>query len=717
MPPGSTRQPWLSEGTPPSPSQRQSKNPPDLSAARARRKGAGLGRADAGVTQTKRGHQYAESHPEPEPEPKLECEENGERFRIMSAAPESVSEVDTSRPEDAQALQDINTLRRENTALLRELATSGPNAAATIENLRSGNEELCGLLIRRDHTIAELTEDNVRLQAQCTQLVADRGADQSLISALKSRAVQAEDRSDALRIEMDQLRQHLLVNQRVMAASVRKLQLNSLLRSFNAWAEMVEHATNVRNLGTKVVKRIRCLGLAAALSSWREIIVDRVATKQLLVKVVQRIKNMALSRIMLQWRGSVKYSAHIRAVAHKAVHVWCRRAMVETFDRWLRWHEHTVALKRVGTKVIKRIQCSVLAAALSSWREATVDRVATRQLLVKVVQRIKNAALSKTFDCWALWWETQVRDREMRRVSAEQEACVDKLTALNRKAKKQQMMLVVQKLRLRTVAQAMSSWRGYVLHAQVSAANSNLLEGLNEAQGALFTGLAEAEAAQRAAAESANKQKMILAVQKLRLRTVAQAMSTWRAYVLHLQVSAANSRLDAAVMENRTATARCADLVGAQHRLESAMAELESRAAAAESSSTALAAEVDSLRDVNIQLDRAATESTRQNTSLAAEKHGLAEANAELQKSAAAAERQLAVVSKEMSSVRDELTVSKTQHQEMLVAMNQLNDDLDRSLVREQAAAEETAKLRSEVMAIAQLLKEKGITIEPSRFS
>ena len=89
----------------PSPSQRQSKNPPDLSAARARRKGAGLGRADAGVTQTKRGHQYAESHPEPEPEPKLECEENGERFRIMSAAPQSVSEVDTSRPEDAQALQ------------------------------------------------------------------------------------------------------------------------------------------------------------------------------------------------------------------------------------------------------------------------------------------------------------------------------------------------------------------------------------------------------------------------------------------------------------------------------------------------------------------------------------------------------------------------------------------------------------------------------------
>ena len=67
-------------------------------------------------------------------------------------------------------------------------------------------------------------------------------------------------------------------------------------------------------------------------------------------------------------------------------------------------------------------RATVLAAALSSWREVTVDRVATKQILAKVVQRIKNVALSKTFDCWALWQQAQLRDREMRRVSAEQEA-------------------------------------------------------------------------------------------------------------------------------------------------------------------------------------------------------------------------------------------------------------------------------------------------------
>lgn len=695
----STSQPWLSEGTPPPPSRKQAKKPPDLSAARATRKGVGVERTNAGVTQTKPGHHYAE----PQPEPELE--------------PESAPGADSPRPEDGQAPQDISTLRRENKALLRELAASGPNAAATIENLRSGNEELCGLLIRRDRTIAELTEENVRLQAQCTQLVAERGADHSLMSALESRALQAEERSNALRVEMEQMRQRLLVNQRVMAASVRKLQLNSLLRTFNAWTGMVKSASTVRALGTKVIKRIQCLVLAAALSSWREQTVDRVAMKQLVVKVVQRIKNMALSRAMLHWHGSVKYSAYVRAIAHKAVHVWCRRAMVETFDRWLRWHEHTVALKKVGTKVIKRIQWSVLAAALSSWHETAVDRVTTRQLVVKVVQRIKNIALSKTFDCWALWQEAQVREREMRRVSAEQKARVDKLTTLQRKAEKQQMKFVVQKLRLRTVAQAMSTWRGYLLHTQVTAANSKLLEGLHAAQGALLNGLGEAEAAQRAAGKSANKQKMMLVVQKLRLRSVAQAMSTWRCYVLHVQLTAANSRLDAAIVENRTVTARCTDLVGAQQRLESTIAELETQAAALEMSSAALAAEVDSLRDENVQLERVVTQSTRQNASLIAEKHGLAGVNAELHKSATVAERQLAVVSKEMRSVRDELAVSRTQHQETLVAMNRLNEDLDRSLARERLAAEETAKLRCEVMAIAELLKEKSIIIEPARFS
>ena len=632
-------------------------------------------------------------------------------------------------------------------------AETPPDAAATIENLRSGNEELCGLLIRRDETIAELSEDNVRLQAHCTQLMADWRADQSLMSALESRAVQAEARSNALRIETGQLRQELLVSQHAAAVSVRKLQLSRLLRSFNAWTGSVEDAAAMRSLATKVIKRIRSLALAAALSSWRNATVDRVATKQLLRKVVQRIRNLALSRTMLQWHGAVKYVARIRAVAQQAVSVWYRRAMAWSFGSWLLWCEHAVATKqllrkvvqrirnlalsrtmlqwhgavkyvariravaqqavsvwyrramawsfgswllwcehavatrKLAVKLVKRIRSLALAASLSSWREVTVDRVATKQLLRKVVRRMQAIAMSKAFDCWALWQEAQVRSREVQRMS-EQAARVKQLTASQRKADKQKMMLVVQKLRLRTLARAMSAWRGHTVHAQVTAANSKLLEGLHEAQGALLNGLAEAEAEVKSASA-------ILHGEKIELESV----------------------LDDIVVENRTVTARCTELASTQVRLESTTEELETRAAAAEKSSASLADEIDALRDANAELDRALEESNRQNASLSVDRNELAEVNAGLQKSVAEAERQLAVVSKEMSSVRDELAVSRLQQQEMLMAVKKLNEELDASHARERVSWEETARLRSEVMSIAELLKAKSIHIESAERS
>ena len=566
-------------------------------------------------------------------------------------------------------------------------ADTPPDAAVTIENLRSGNEELCGFLIRRDETIAELSEDNVRLQAHCTQLVADWRADQSLMSALESRAVQAEARSNALRIETDQLRQQLLVSQHAAAVAVRKLQLSRLLRSFNAWTGSVEDAAAMRSLATKVIKRIRSLALAAALSSWRNATVDRVATKQLLRKVVQRIRNLALSRTMLQWHGAVKYVARIRAVAQQAVSVWCRRAMAWSFGSWLLWCEHAVATRKLAVKLVKRIRSLALAASLSSWREVTVDRVATKQLLRKVVRRMQAIAMSKAFDCWALWQEAQVRSREVQRIS-EQAARVKELTVSQRKADKQKMMLVVQKLRLRTLARAMSAWRGHIVHAQVTAANSKLLEGLHEAQGALLNGLAEAEAEVKSASA-------ILHGEKIELESV----------------------LDDIVVENRTVTARCTELASTQVRLESTTEELETRAAAAEKSSASLADEIDALRDANAELDRALEESTRQNASLSVDRNELAEVNAGLQKSVAEAERQLAVVSKEMSSVRDELAVSRLQQQEMLMAVKKLNEELDASHARERVSWEEMARLRSEVMSIAELLKAKSIHIESAERS
>jgi hypothetical protein len=80
-----------------------------------------------------------------------------------------------------------------------------------------------------------MTEEHARVNAACDQLVVDRRSDETLVTTLDSRAIQAEDRSNALRQELGgQLRQEQLSNQRIIEASVRKIQRTSLIESFNA---------------------------------------------------------------------------------------------------------------------------------------------------------------------------------------------------------------------------------------------------------------------------------------------------------------------------------------------------------------------------------------------------------------------------------------------------------------------------------------------------
>jgi hypothetical protein len=80
-----------------------------------------------------------------------------------------------------------------------------------------------------------MTEEHARVNAACDQLVVDRRSDETLVTTLDSRAIHAEDRSNALRQELGgQLRQEQLSNQRIIEASVRKIQMTSLIESFNA---------------------------------------------------------------------------------------------------------------------------------------------------------------------------------------------------------------------------------------------------------------------------------------------------------------------------------------------------------------------------------------------------------------------------------------------------------------------------------------------------
>ena len=88
-----------------------------------------------------------------------------------------------------------------------------------------------------------------------------------------------------------------------------------------------------------------------------------------------------------------------------------------------------------------------------------------------------------------------------------------------------------------------------------------------------------------------------------------------------------------------------------------------------------------------------------------------------LESSATEAKRDLAVVSKEMNRMRDELAMSRTKQEEMQTAVNKVNNELDASLARERIASDETMKLRGEVMIIAELLKERSIHVEPARLS
>lgn len=542
-----------------------------------------------------------------------------------------------------------------------EPAAQALNAAAQIEKLRSGNQELCGLLIHRDETIAELTENNVRLQAQCAQLIADQAADQSLMSAFESRAVRAEEQCNVLRTQIGQLRHEMSVNRRVVAASARKLQHNSLLRCFNTWTGFVGHLVAARNAGTRAINCLRNHKLAATLSSWRENTIDSIATRQLLLKCMQRIRN---------------------------------RTMLQAFSQWLLRHETQIRTRdtnqRIVATFVRKMQMAGLLRSFNALARFCRQNAATKKLLLKAVDRIRTSAVSKAFTCWIMWQEAQVRDREIRRVSVEHEDRVHKLTASQQQAEKHKMRLVVQRLRVRALARAMSAWRSHMLQMAV-VNNTSLREGLIEAQEALRSEVAEFEAAQKAAARSTSEQKMRIIVQKLRLSALARAMSAWRSDVLDEQVDAANTRL----LEG---------LIEAKDALRSGLAEAE---AAAETSLAALAAEVNALRESNLELGR-------HHSSLTADNHELSEFNQRLEESAAEAKRQLAVVLEEMSSVRTELAASKTQQQEMILAMNKMSEELDASLERERQVSEETAQLRSEVKEIEELLVQPSIqTVMP----
>jgi len=357
----------------------------------------------------------------------------------------------------------------------------------------------------------------------------------------------------------------------------------------------------------------------------------------------------------------------------------------------------------------------------------------------------RRRELIGAFDDWLSWVGAQVSERKLRAAST-----------LKKQTDKQKMLLVVQKLRLRSVSQAMSAWRGYVLHSQVDAANTALLEGLTEVQKTLVREMADAEAVHKAAVNSTNKQRdkqrMLLVVQKLRLRSLAQAMGAWRGYTLRAQVDAANTALlegltqaqaalvgglaeaeaevkstsaelqgenaeledvlDDIVQENKTVTARCTELAGVQQSLEMTSEELSARAAAAETLSAALTAEIEDLRAANTELNRVATEFARENPTLIEDKNVLVGANADLTASVAEIKRQLAAVSPAMEAIRGELASSEAKQEEMQQVMATLNEELEASLQRETLAEEETTKLRFEVMVVAEQLKDRSMKMD-----
>jgi hypothetical protein len=125
------------------------------------------------------------------------------------------------------------------------------------------------------------------------------------------------------------------------------MKMAGVLSAFDAWRDNVEERNHLRQLMSKIVRRMKMAGVLSAFAAWRDNVEERIRVRQLLQRVSFRMQNQAAAMALRTWAQHHFDSARIRAALSRGSVMRARRATAEAWYSWVEVVDAELARRRV----------------------------------------------------------------------------------------------------------------------------------------------------------------------------------------------------------------------------------------------------------------------------------------------------------------------------------------------------------------------------------